>query len=179
MTSCGEFWLGCVSCSPFSCIKSIPKPTKNYLLWQRSGPKNATSHLFFPWVGSALGLGSLSVSYQHFIFFQPNVIGWIAHTPPNTPLHEKKEPFLPSTPFCWDVAYERRCSRFPVTVTDTLPRLGHHDLDHRLLLHDLDLSGKIDSWSVRSIAHVARYNLHDLGHASWVGSVLYGSCTQV
>ena len=46
--------------------------------------------------------------------------------------------------------------------------------------YDLDILGQMYSWSVWSVAHIAGwgpYSLHDLGHGSWVGSVLYRSCT--
>ncbi|CAN0557913.1 unnamed protein product [Laminaria digitata] len=53
--------------------------------------------------------------------------------------------------------------------------------DHRFPLHDLDISGQIYLFTdLYDLAHVARwgvYNLHDLGHVSWVGSVRYRSCT--
>ena len=53
-------------------------------------------------------------------------------------------------------------------------------------VHDLDLADQIDSWTASStaVARVARwepYNLHDLStaHASWVGSVLNRSFTNM
>ena len=51
--------------------------------------------------------------------------------------------------------------------------------------HDLDLPGiytpdLYDLYDLYALAHVAGwepYDLHHLGHAPWVGSVLYRSCT--
>ena len=45
---------------------------------------------------------------------------------------------------------------------------------------DLDLSGQIVDADVYELAHDAGWescSLHDLGHASWVGSVLHRTCT--
>ena len=58
-------------------------------------------------------------------------------------------------------------------------------------VHDLDLPGRADRYipdlynlydlyDLYDLAHVSGWEpqkLHDLGHVSWVGSVLYRSCT--
>ena len=55
-------------------------------------------------------------------------------------------------------------------MTSSTPRT-----DHRLLLHDLDLSGQIDH-DLYDLVHVAGwhpYNLHDLAHVFCVGDLYY------
>ena len=60
----------------------------------------------------------------------------------------------------------------------TVKRFHTSDRQSTSTLGDLDLPGQTDSWrSGSSSCCRVGANLHDLGRVSWVGSVLYRSCT--
>ena len=65
----------------------------------------------------------------------------------------------------------------PSTKISTNTRWFHTSTDHVQIIptnHDLDISGqkKLDLYDPAHIAGWEPYKLHDLGHVSWVGSVL-------
>ena len=79
---CGEFGWVTLLVVRFL-YETVPNPTKNYLLWEKSGPI-ATFNLIFLWLGRPkveefAGFIIIFTWYELYVF-QPNITWYVANT---------------------------------------------------------------------------------------------------